>query len=97
VSAKGVSTRREVSAYLDEQDIRTYRMASGLAPVIVLHVGGVYGNRKDVLWLHERTGVRVAFDSHHHRCYNPDGRPVGEAAQRRALTRHAPDLAKLLG
>jgi len=23
---------------------------------------------EDVLWLHERTGARVVFDLHHHRC-----------------------------
>jgi UV DNA damage endonuclease len=181
---------REVFAYLDEQDIRMYRMASGLAPyathpdhpefhgqvaecadelaelgqvarqmglrlsfhpsqyivlnapdedlaarsaadvevqaaileamglgdeaVVVLHVGGVYGNRDaalarfarhyerlspvarrrlvlenddgrfgvgDVLWLHDRIGVRAVFDMHHLHCCNPDGMNVVEAAQ----------------
>ena len=71
--------------------------------VVVVHVGGVYGDREaalgrwvssferlsdraqrrlvvehdetsfalaDVLWLHERTGVRVVYDLHHDRC-NP--------------------------
>jgi UV DNA damage endonuclease len=73
--------------------------------VVVLHVGGVYGDRQaalerfaaryeslsplarrrlvvenddgrfsvpNLLWLHERTGVRLVFDVHHHHCYNPD-------------------------
>ena len=181
---------RQVFAYLDEEGIRMYRMASGLAPyathpdlpqfhgqveecapelaelgaiarrlglrlsfhpsqyivlntadenlaarsvadvevqaaileamglddeaVVVLHVGGVYGDREaararfvrrykrlspvaqrrlvlenddarfgvgDALWLHERIGVRVAFDVHHLHCYNPDGMGVSEAAR----------------
>jgi UV DNA damage endonuclease len=181
---------REIFAYLDEADIRLYRMASGLAPyathpdhpqfhgqvdecaaeladlgaearrlglrlsfhpsqfivlnapdedlaarsvadfevqaaileamglgdeaVVVLHVGGVYGNREaarerfarnfeklspvaqrrlvlenddglfgvqDVLWLHQRIGVRCVFDTHHHLCYNPTGRELAEAAR----------------
>ena len=181
---------RELFAYLDETDIRMYRMASGLAPyathpdhaefhgqveacteelaelgelarelglrlsfhpsqyivlnapdehlvsrssadvevqaailealglddeaVVVLHIGGVYGDREaarerfarryetlspvaqrrlvlenddvrfgasDVLWLHERVGVRAVFDVHHHHCCNPAGMPGIEAAR----------------
>jgi UV DNA damage endonuclease len=181
---------RQVFAYLDEMDLRMYRMASGLAPyathpdlpqfhsqveecaeelaemgatarrmglrlsfhpsqyivlntpdddlaarsaadvevqaaileamglddeaVVTLHVGGAYGDKEagrarfarryeqlaavaqrrlvlesddsrfgvgDVLWLHERTGTRVAFDAHHFHCYNPDGMAMVEAAQ----------------
>lgn len=181
---------RELFAYLEETDIRLYRMASGLAPyathpdhpqfhgqldecaselaelgaearrlrlrlsfhpsqfivlnapdehlaarsaadvdvqaaileamglndeaVVVLHVGGVYGDRtasrerftrryeqlspvaqrrlvlenddvrfgvEDILWLHERTGVRLVFDAHHHHCYNPNGMDLVEAAR----------------
>jgi UV DNA damage endonuclease len=77
------------------------RLAVGSEGVVVIHVGGLYGDRvaalerwarsfeqlsgraqrrlavehdersfdvDDVLWLHERTGVRVVFDLHHHRC-----------------------------
>jgi UV DNA damage endonuclease len=85
-----------------EQDAALFD-ALGLGPeaTIVLHVGGVYGDRAaaldrwarryetlsdsararlavehdetsfdaaDVLELHRRTGVRVVFDLHHHRC-----------------------------
>jgi UV DNA damage endonuclease len=72
--------------------------------VVLLHIGGVYGDHaaakerfahrferlspvaqrrlvlenddgrfsvSDILWLHERIGIRLAFDVHHHRCYNP--------------------------
>jgi UV DNA damage endonuclease len=180
---------REIFSYLDEVDIRMYRMASGLAPyathpgmprfhgqvaecaeelaalgerarrldlrlsfhpsqyivlnaldeglaarsaadielhtsilegmglgdeaVVVTHVGGVYGDRpaalarfaqryerlspaarrrlvvenddgrfdvRDVLSLHERTGVRIVFDAHHFHCYNPHGLQLDAAA-----------------
>ncbi|MBN1657551.1 MAG: UV DNA damage repair endonuclease UvsE [Anaerolineae bacterium] len=80
--------------------------------VVVLHVGGVYGEREaalarfaaryqslssvaqrrlvvenddgrfsvpDLLWLHERTGVRLVFDVHHHNVYNPGGMDAGQA------------------
>lgn len=78
-------------------------LGAGPEGVVVIHVGGVYGDREasldrwarsyellseraqarlvvehdercfdlaDVLALHERTGIRVVFDLHHHRC-NP--------------------------
>jgi UV DNA damage endonuclease len=181
---------REVFAYLDANDIRLYRLASGLAPyathpdhprfhnqveacageladlgqtarrlrlrlsfhpsqfivlnapdddladrsaadvevqaaileamglddeaVVVLHVGGLYGDRQaalerfarrceqlspvarrrlvlenddsrfgvqDVLWLHQRLGLRITFDAHHHHCFNPGEVPLAEAAR----------------
>jgi UV DNA damage endonuclease len=33
----------------------------------------------DVLWAHERTGVRLMFDALHHQLYNPEGIPTPEA------------------
>lgn len=33
----------------------------------------------DILWVHQRTGIRLVFDNLHHRLCNPDGRPVREA------------------
>ena len=33
----------------------------------------------DVLALHERTGLRVVFDTHHHFCHDPQGVPEREA------------------
>ncbi|MCX6030636.1 MAG: UV DNA damage repair endonuclease UvsE [Chloroflexi bacterium] len=86
----------------------------GLGPeaIVVIHLGGVYGDREtararfvqafeqipeparrrlglenddvrfgvaDTLWIHERTGVRLVFDTLHHRLNNPDGRPMREA------------------
>ena len=86
---------------------------TGPEAVVVIHVGGVYGDARasldrwvrsfealsesarsrlvvehdercfdlsDALELHERTGVRVVFDLHHHRCNPcpwPGGRPCG--------------------
>ena len=33
----------------------------------------------DILWVHERTGIRLVFDTLHHRLHNPDGRPPRDA------------------
>lgn len=34
---------------------------------------------QDVLWIHRRTGVRLAFDHLHHQLYNPNALPTTEA------------------
>ena len=100
-------------AALDLEQDAALLDALGLGPeaAVVLHVGGVYGDRAggldrwarrfealseaaracvavehdetcfdaaDVLELHRRTGVRVVFDLHHHRC-NPGTLEAGEA------------------
>jgi UV DNA damage endonuclease len=82
--------------------------------VVVLHIGGVYGDRTaalerfarrfeqlspvaqrrlilenddgrfgvgDLLWLHNRIGIRIAFDVHHFHCHNPDGMGLTDAAR----------------
>ncbi|MGD1992939.1 MAG: UV DNA damage repair endonuclease UvsE [Anaerolineae bacterium] len=82
--------------------------------VVVIHIGGVYGDRsaarkrfahryedlstvaqrrlvvenddarfdvQDVLWLHERTGVRAVFDLHHFHLYNRGEMIATEAAR----------------
>ncbi|MDQ1472480.1 MAG: damage endonuclease [Bryobacterales bacterium] len=89
-------------------------MELGPEAVIVIHVGGVYGDRHsgcerwvriferlskgaqsrlvlenddlrygpaDVLWVHERTGVRLIFDHQHFWCFNPEGVGLEEAAR----------------
>lgn len=33
----------------------------------------------DVLWISERTGLRIVWDAHHHLCHDPDGIPEREA------------------
>jgi UV DNA damage endonuclease len=100
-------------AALDLEQDAALLDALGLGPeaAVVVHVGGVYGDRSagldrwarryeglsesarrrlavehdetcfdaaDVLELHRRTGVRVVFDLHHHRC-NPGRLEAGEA------------------
>jgi UV DNA damage endonuclease len=95
------------------------RMELGPEAVVVIHVGGVYGDRKagcerwvrtwerlpeharaclvlenddlrysvaDVLWIHERTGVRLIFDYQHWWCFNPEGVPMREALDRMLAT-----------
>lgn len=90
-------------------------MELGPEAVLVIHVGGAYGDRKagcerwvrtwnalpaqaqrrlvlenddlrysaaDVLWIHERTGVRLIFDYQHWWCFNPECIPMGEALRR---------------
>jgi UV DNA damage endonuclease len=36
----------------------------------------------DVLWIQERTGVRLIFDYQHWWCFNPEGVPMREALER---------------
>jgi UV DNA damage endonuclease len=87
-------------------------MGLGIDAVIVVHVGGTYGDRltgrerfaqtysrlsssvrrrlalenddrsysvQDVLWIHQRTGVRVVLDTLHHHCLNPAGSSMTDA------------------
>ncbi len=93
-------------------------LGAGPEGVVVIHVGGAYGDPaasldrwvrgfgqlseraqarlvvehdercfdlSDVLELHERTGVRVVFDLHHHRCNAAEGLEDVAAALRAAL------------
>ena len=93
------------AAILDAMDM-------GPEAVVVIHVGGVYGDPEaarerfarnyealpeaprrrlvlenddvrfgvaDILWIHERTGIRLIFDILHHRLNNPDSRPSRDA------------------
>jgi UV DNA damage endonuclease len=91
-------------------------MELGPEAVVVIHVGGAYGDRRagcerwvrtweklpkqararlvlenddlrysaaDVLWIHQRTGVRLIFDDQHFWCFNPEGldpRPTSKGA-----------------
>jgi UV DNA damage endonuclease len=92
------------------------RMELGPEAVMVIHVGGTYGDRpaanarwvdtwnnklpehvkrrlvlehddlrfsvSDILWIHERTGVRLIFDHQHFWCLNPDGLAMRDALER---------------
>ena len=90
-------------------------MELGPEAVLVIHVGGAYGDRRnsaaawvatwetlpehvrrrlvlehddlrfsaaDVLWIHERTGVRLVFDYQHFWCLNPEGLDMNETLRR---------------
>jgi len=94
---------RKAAADLEQDAALLDALGQGAEGVVVLHVGGAYGDRaaaldrwarayealserararvvvehdetsfdvEDVLELHRRTGVRVVYDHHHHRC-NP--------------------------
>jgi UV DNA damage endonuclease len=94
-----------------EQDAALLEALGQPEGVVVLHVGGAYGDKPaalarwagayerlserarrvvavehddrlfslaDVLWLHERTGVRVVYDLHHDRC-NPSDATIADA------------------
>jgi UV DNA damage endonuclease len=98
--------RRRASLDLEQGTALLEALGQGPEAAVVLHVGGLYGDRAaaldrwahayerlgdsararvavehdetafdldDVLELHRRTGVRVVFDHHHHRC-NPAAR-----------------------
>ena len=87
-------------------------MGLGTEAVLVVHVGGVYGDAaasrerfvrnldrmppaarqrlalenddrhygvQDLLWIHQRTGLRLVLDTLHHRCLNPVGESLVEA------------------
>ncbi len=95
------------------------RMELGPEAVVVIHVGGAYGDRRagcerwirtwerlpahararlvlenddirygpaDVLWIHERTAVRLVFDYQHWWCLNPESIPLREALARMLVT-----------
>ena len=102
---------RKAALDLEQDAALLDALGLGAEATIVVHVGGVYGDRSagldrwarryealsdsararlgvehdetcfdaaDVLELHRRTGVRVVFDLHHHRC-NPGRLEAGEA------------------
>jgi UV DNA damage endonuclease len=101
----------KASADLEQDAALLDALGQGDDAVVVVHVGGVYGDREsalarwasayerlsepararvvvehdersfslaDVLWLHERTGVRVVYDLHHDRC-NPSDATLADA------------------
>lgn len=99
---------------LESQAEMLDRMGTGEEAVLVVHVGGTYGDRRaglerwvrtwerlpervrqrlvlenddirysaaDVIWIHERTGVRMVFDYQHLWCFNPEGMSVRDAIE----------------
>ena len=103
---------RKARLDVEQDSLLLDMLGAGPEAVVVLHVGGVYGDPvasldrwarsfemlseraqerlvvehdercfalSDVLELHERTGARVIFDLHHHRCNPGDLDDVGAA------------------
>jgi UV DNA damage endonuclease len=103
LNAEDPEVARKAALDLEQDALLLDRLGQGPEAAVVLHVGGVYGDRAaaldrwareyealserararvavehdetsfdvaDVLELHRRTGVRVVYDHHHHRC-NP--------------------------
>ncbi len=56
---------------------------SGLPTIVQQRIALEHDDRRfgvrDILWIHQRTGVRLIFDALHHQLYNPDDIPVSEA------------------
>jgi UV DNA damage endonuclease len=104
---------RAAAADLDSQARLLDAMGQGAEAVVVLHLGGVYGDRQasldrfvrnverlpeparrrlviengemcysipDCMWVHQRTGLPIVFDHHHHRL-NHGGMTAEEAAR----------------
>lgn len=113
LNAADDSIATKAIADLDSQATLLDAMEQGHEAVVVLHLGGVYGDRstslerfvrnygrlteaarrrlviendescyslQDCLWVHERTGLPVVFDHHHHRL-NPGDLPMGAAVR----------------
>ena len=106
INAPDAELARKSSLDLEQDALLLDRLGQGPEAVVIVHVGGVYGDKPsaldrwtrafealsdkararvvvendetsfdvaDVIELHRRTGVRVVFDHHHHRC-NPAAR-----------------------
>jgi UV DNA damage endonuclease len=109
---------RKSALDLEQDALLLDALGQGPEAAVVVHVGGVYGDRAaaldrwarayeglserararlavehdetsfdaaDVLELHRRTGVRVVYDHHHHRC-NPGALPAADALAACAAT-----------
>jgi UV DNA damage endonuclease len=114
LNAEDEDVARRSAADVEVQAAILEAMGLGAEAVVVLHIGGVYGDRaaareqfarryedlsavaqrrlvvenddgrfdvQDVLWLHERTGVRAVFDRHHFNLYNRGEMTAVEAAR----------------
>ena len=118
LNAEDPDVARKAALDLEQDALLLDRLGQGPEATVVLHVGGVYGDRAaaldrwargyealserararvavehdetsfdlaDVLELHRRTGVRVVYDHHHHRC-NPGELRAAEALAAAAAT-----------
>ena len=118
LNAEDPEVARKAALDLEQDALLLDRLGQGPEATVVLHVGGVYGDRaaaldrwargyealserararlavehdetsfdvSDVLELHRRTGVRVVYDHHHHRC-NPGDLDAATALAAAAAT-----------
>lgn len=70
-----------------ERWIRTWeRLPRHARARLVLENDDLRYGPADVLWIHERTGVRLVFDYQHCWCFNPEGMAVREALERMLAT-----------
>jgi UV DNA damage endonuclease len=60
---------------------RTERLTVGALRRLVIENDDRLFSIEDALLLHKLTGLRVVFDAHHHRCYNPHRIAVTDAAR----------------
>ena len=62
-----------------ERWVRNYdRLPENARRRLVLENDDLRFSLADVLWIHERTGVRLIFDHQHHWCFNPEGTDMVE-------------------
>jgi UV DNA damage endonuclease len=70
-----------------ERWVRTWeRLPARARARLVLENDDLRYSASDVLWIHERTGVRLIFDYQHWWCFNPEGIPWREALTRMLAT-----------
>lgn len=85
MDANGVMVTHVGGVYGDrdaarERWVRNYdRLPENARRRLVLENDDLRFGADDVLWIHERTGVRLIFDYHHHWCFNPTGLGMVEA------------------
>jgi UV DNA damage endonuclease len=66
-----------------ERWVRSYeRLPEPVKRRLVLENDDTRFSAANVLWAHERTGVRLIFDIQHHWCLNPEGLPVTDTFER---------------
>jgi UV DNA damage endonuclease len=60
---------------------RTERLSRNALRRLVVENDDRLFSVEDALLIHKMTGLRVVFDAHHHRCFNPHAIPAADAAR----------------